>query len=523
MSFQRERPAEDRKRILIVEDEGIVAADIEKIVCEIGFAVTGIAASADQAIECASEDRPDLVLMDIRIQGDRDGIQTAEILRRDFGLPIIYLTAHGDRETIARAKRTEPLAFLVKPFKKSELQGAIEVALHKHEADQRLRERERWLTTTLNALANAVISVDLEQRVLLCNPAAEALIGCDAARAQGQHVDQILRLLDASGASLSETPIATSLRELRPVSFTELRLPERGEGTSRFVRVSAAPVEDAGRMLGAVMILEDVTERRKFRQTEQEVEIQRMRSEYAEAAVQQRDEFLAVAAHELRSPLTALQLKLQSSLEKLKELPGAPLVGRLERALRHTDRLSQLIERLLDVSRIVNGKLELRREPADLAQLVHQLVEDFHEQAAAAGCEIRLRASGDASGTWDHLLLRQVVVNLLSNAVKFAAGKPVEIGVEDAGASVRLTVADHGPGISRADAERIFDRFERAVSIRHYAGMGLGLFIVRHIVERHGGAIAIDQTPGGGASFVIELPRNEVGASVDPFRREQVA
>jgi PAS domain S-box-containing protein len=510
MMNEPRRPEPRRKRVLIVEDEGIVAADIEKNVLDIGFDVVGIAASADEAIRTASAQAADLVLMDIRIQGDRDGIETAAILRREFGLPVIYLTAHGDRETIARAKLTEPLAFLIKPFKKTELQSAIDVALFKHEAEQRLRERERWLATTLNALTDAVISVDLGQRVLLMNPAAESLIG----PALGLGLDQVLCLLDANGAALKETPIVTALREQRPVSIPELRLEARTSGRTRAVRASAAPVNDGERQLGAVIILEDITEQKRLRLAEREAEAQRMRSQYAEAAVRQRDEFMAVAAHELRSPLTALQLKLQGVLKKAREHPlGESLTTRLERALLHTDRLSQLIERLLDVSRIANDRLELKREPGELGRLVRDFVDDFQEHATAAGCEVELTIFGDTSGKWDHFRLRQVLVNLLSNAFKFAAGKPVRISVEDADAGVRLTVADHGGGISSADAERIFGRFERAVSVRHYGGMGLGLFIVRHIVERHGGTIAVHSTPGGGATFVIELPRNEPGAS----------
>jgi PAS domain S-box-containing protein len=244
---------------------------------------------------------------------------------------------------------------------------------------------------------------------------------------------------------------------------------------------------------------------------EQSVTDERIRAARAQEALRERDEFISVAAHELRTPLTALQLKLQG-LERLLEVelsktPGPSLAGeRLGDALRQTHRLTELVERLLDVSRIVTGRLEMHPEEVDLGALVGTVIGDFREQAIQANSEISLSVSGDARGRWDRHRLEQVLGNLLSNALKYGGQRPIEVTVEG-GTQVLLAVRDRGIGISREDIKRIFGRFERAAPLRHYGGLGLGLYIASHIVEAHGGTIRVLSEEGKGSTFVVELPR----------------
>jgi len=242
---------------------------------------------------------------------------------------------------------------------------------------------------------------------------------------------------------------------------------------------------------------------------------ERGRSEQAEAALRERDEFISVAAHELRTPLTALQLKLQG-LERGLAAADPRKFQRLEGAVRQTERLSRLIDRLLDVSRIAQGRLELSPEEFDLAVLVRQVADDFREPAAQARAPLQLELADKAGGSWDRLRIEQLLVNLLSNAVKYGAGKPVSVKLEVEKDRVRLTVRDQGIGMGR-----IFGRFQRAASIRNYGGLGLGLFITRHIVEAHRGTITVASSVGEGSTFSIELPRFSLtpAASLDKTGR----
>lgn len=231
-----------------------------------------------------------------------------------------------------------------------------------------------------------------------------------------------------------------------------------------------------------------------------------------EKAVRVRDDFISVASHELRTPLTTLRLQLQSmiSLSEGARLGGGPpgrLKQSLERCDRQVDRMIRLIEDMLDVSRIRAGKLALRPEEVDLAQLVRSVLDQWAGTIERSGSAIDLHAGEPVMGVWDRFRIEQVFINLLSNALKYGAGKPLAVRVEREGELARLSVQDHGPGIAPEDQARIFEPFERAVSVHSFGGLGLGLSIVRAIVRVHGGEIRVQSELGNGTTFTVELPR----------------
>jgi signal transduction histidine kinase/ActR/RegA family two-component response regulator len=236
-------------------------------------------------------------------------------------------------------------------------------------------------------------------------------------------------------------------------------------------------------------------------------------------AVGERDEFLSVAAHELRTPITTLKLQLDMMREHT-SVSDARFKPRLERALRQTDRLERLIERLLDVSRIMSKPLELECGPMDLGELAADITEQLHEQATRAGCKVVVRAH-QALGHWDHDRLEQVVTNLLLNAIQYGAGRTIEVNVSSTAQRARLSVTDHGIGIATVDVGRIFERFERAVSSHHYGGLGLGLFVAHQVVQAHGGEIVVDSTPGAGSTFTVLLPLAAQAVAAAPERRPE--
>jgi PAS domain S-box-containing protein len=228
----------------------------------------------------------------------------------------------------------------------------------------------------------------------------------------------------------------------------------------------------------------------------------------AQQAIHIRDEFLSVASHELRTPLTPLQLQLQSIQRRHQagETLPALLVSKLDSMGRQVARLEKLVRSLLDISRISQDRLELECEELDLAQLAHEVAGRLEAEAARTGTEVRVHTEGPVVGCWDRLRLEQVLGNLLGNALKFGPGQPIEVRVEGTQALARLRVQDRGLGISPEDQARIFERFERAVPIRHYGGFGLGLWISRQMVEAMGGAIRVESTLGHGSIFTVELP-----------------
>jgi PAS domain S-box-containing protein len=226
-------------------------------------------------------------------------------------------------------------------------------------------------------------------------------------------------------------------------------------------------------------------------------------------AVHIRDEFLSVASHELKTPITSLLLAVQAVQRTTRQgtLPAPDyLARRLGVVEDQGKRLAHLINDLLDISRIVEGRLQLEPQPMDLAGLARQVLEQLQEELAQAGCPVTLAADHPVRGTWDSSRMEQVLTNLLTNAMKYGRGHPIAIAVTTTGTNACLTVTDQGIGIPPEHLERIFGRFERAVAPGKYGGMGLGLYIVRQIVEAHGGQISVVSAPGQGATFTVTLP-----------------
>lgn len=233
-----------------------------------------------------------------------------------------------------------------------------------------------------------------------------------------------------------------------------------------------------------------------------------------QAAVQARDDFLAIAGHELKTPLAALLIHVQGLERSARDDAGVSpkIKQRLEKAAASGKRLEKLIVEMLDVSRVTAGRLKLEPGPVQLDELVREVVERFGEQAARSGSSIALHLEPGVSGVWDRLRIDQVVTNLVSNALKYGQGKPVGVEARRRGGQAVLRVVDHGIGIQLDQQRKIFERFERAVATREYGGFGLGLWIAREIVEASGGKIEVDSEPDRGATFTVTLPLRPEGS-----------
>jgi signal transduction histidine kinase len=188
---------------------------------------------------------------------------------------------------------------------------------------------------------------------------------------------------------------------------------------------------------------------------------------------------------------------------------------------RQTDRMLHMMDVLLDISQMTAGRLDLKRQRLDLVELVREAVATLDEELRQSGVEIRVHAEGPVEGTWDRLRLEQIIDNLLSNAVKYGKGKPVDLTVSTDGHMAKLVVGDQGVGIAPEDHERLFERFERVRFDQEVTGYGVGLWIVRRVVEAHGGSIRVESRLGEGSSFTVQLPlRSQVDAQ--PRTRREI-
>jgi PAS domain S-box-containing protein len=342
----------------------------------------------------------------------------------------------------------------------------------------------------------AIFMLDPRGHVLTWSEGAERIKGYRADEIIGQHFSRFYPEPEASSGKCE--------RELE-IAVSEGRFEEEGwrirkDGSRFWANVVITALRDpGGRLVGFTRVTRDLTHRR--RQDEE-----RLLLAQAEESIRLRDEFLSIASHELKTPLTALQLQLQNLHKKIAALDES-LGPRIARAVRSGQRLADLIEALLDVSRIATGRFELRRECFDLGVAAREVVERLNDTAAKEGCALLVEAGPDLVGAWDKLRVEQVLTNLLSNAIKYGAGNPVRVEVSSDRADAVLEVTDGGPGVPEKDLQRIFGRFERASSMRNYGGLGLGLYVARQIIEAHGGTVSARNLPEGGARFVVRLPR----------------
>ena len=232
---------------------------------------------------------------------------------------------------------------------------------------------------------------------------------------------------------------------------------------------------------------------------------------------------MSMASHELRTPLTPLLLQLQRLQPEaeghLREAVHPKIAKIAQRAESQVRRLVHMVDDLLDVAQMAKGELDLRLEPVDLGAVVRAVVGRLEERVAGSPASIELNLAGWVVGWWDPARLEQVVGHLMSNALKYGAGSPIEIEAHGGDDRIWLTVRDHGIGIALADQQRIFQRFERAASERHYGGLGLGLWIASELTKGLGGEIAVESAPGAGASFTVTLPRRAAAGRHTPPAR----
>ncbi|WP_438025854.1 AAA family ATPase [Sorangium sp. So ce233] len=388
---------------------------------------------------------------------------------------------------------------------------------------KRAEQAERFLAEASRKLMALGYSATLESVAQLAVPelADQCVIDVDLARGAPGHsvsagvpAELADAVMDALRPLAAASPVRPEVVDLRAAPLLQQL------GIRAFLRV---PLLARDRCFGAMALLATAPRRRYGPADLQLAGELGLRAAlaldnarlFAEArqAVERRDEFLLVASHELNTPLTSLKMQahlLERLLPRYRRAEVAP--ARIDAALqvlhRQIARLGHLVDELLDVTRLNAGRLTLAPAPVDLAALAREVVDRMRQQLEHARCSVQLELDEPVIGRWDPSRMEQVLINLLSNAMKYGASRPILVGVRRQADRALLVVRDQGIGIAEADQSRIFERFERAVSVRNFGGLGLGLYIVRSIVASHGGSIRVQSNPGAGATFAVELPLN---------------
>lgn len=253
------------KQVLVVEDVIIVAEDLQKRLTRMGYAVPVVVSSGEEAIEKVKENRPDLVLMDIVLHGEMDGIEAAKKIRSILDIPIVYLTAFADEKTLERARITEPYGYIIKPFKERELQINLEIALYKYDMEKKLKGSEQWLSAAIRSIGDAVIATDPDGNVKLMNPIAEALTGWKLEDASGRPLKAVFKIISEVTGREVDDPVTKVLREGIFYGLADRTVLNSKTGAKIPVDIIGSPIKDEkDNVIGVVVVFNDILERKRI-------------------------------------------------------------------------------------------------------------------------------------------------------------------------------------------------------------------------------------------------------------------
>ncbi len=520
-----------RVNVLLVDDrpENLVA--LEAILNSPSYNLVQ-ANSGAEALRCLLNEDFAVILLDVQMPG-MDGFETATLIRsrdRSRATPIIFITAFSSNDThVFKGYSLGAVDYLFKPLEPEILTSKVQVFVELFQKTVEVKQQAAQL-----AAVNSELSKSEERFRTLC---ACSPLGIYLADVEGRCTYINPRCQAICGLTLEESLAEIWQREVHPEDrdrvvadwlawikegqeySNEFRL--AGSETVRWINVQSSPMfSDLGKLIGHVGTVRDVTDRKQAEEERSRLIREQVARQEAERANQMKDEFLAILSHELRTPLNAILG--WSRLLRSKTFDRDTIEKALETIERNAKSQAQLIEDILDVSRILRGKLNLNKHPIRLESAIKLAIDSLQPLTEEKSIVIELTCSpnvGEVIGDPDRL--QQIVWNLLSNAIKFSPqeGK-VQVRLESVGDEAQIEIIDSGIGIAPDFLPYVFDRFRQADSstTRSYGGLGLGLAIVRHLVEQHGGKVYAENNPGEGAKFTVALPlaqRNALAADDD--------
>jgi CheY-like chemotaxis protein len=499
-------------QILIAEDERIVGRALQKELEDCGYTVSGFAATAQDAVDKAVATKPDLVLMDIHLQGERDGIDAAREIYLRCSIPVIYLSAYADAPTLDRAKNTGAFGYLLKPYEERELFTTIEVALAKHRADKKLQETERWLSATLAGIHDAVTATDVNLHIKYMNDAAMELTSVKSGEAFDASLAAVCHLVQGDRIVDLDELTQRAIREGKKLAVPpETRL-IAGDNVAKAVEGGVEPIFDAAHhLVGVLLSLRDVTVRRELERLKHQNEKRQRLSQKMEAL----SRLAGGMARHLNDQLTAILCNTTLSLSAAGENPT------IRAALRDTEtaalRAADLVERL----RVFSDHRQCELRPVDLNLILQQRLDRLQSMLSPSIDLVFQPGPGLWRVQADEVQIAQAILNLCLDArfdmpaggqltiqtdnvnLKEASWSPT--AVEQVSKYVRVRVTDTGRGLPPDDCERVFEPIFTTGDPDQ--SVDLDLAIAFAIAEQHHGWIECQCDLGSGTQFDLYLPR----------------
>ncbi|HEY9628180.1 MAG TPA: ATP-binding protein [Coleofasciculaceae cyanobacterium] len=508
-------------QILVVEDEYIIAANLQENLESLGYSVLDVADSAAEAIDKAIALKPDIVLMDIRLQGERDGIHAAEQIWNLLQIPVIYLTGHSDKNTLDRAKITFPFGYILKPVKKQELYVAIETALNRY-------EREQFLSTVLQRMGDGVIVVDRQSRIKYLNQVAELLTGWQQQEAIDQNLMSVFNLVDEETGQPLENPVTTAFQQsgIFHLRYRVVLITKEG-ATLPICDSVACLTNNKGDLTGAVLVFRDDTQRQlqeKHNLALQRTQLIERQMQEMQRLSQLKDDFLSTVSHELRTPLAAIKMAIQMLEISLDRRTSAPLESsgatspnanaqQVEQYLKilreQCEQELNLINDLLDLQYLGAEETPIALMPIDLTEWVPHIADVFQAQAQQRQQHLQVLLSPNLPLLVSDLsLFTRIVKELLTNACKYTPpGEAITVSAHPLPEKLQLRVSNSGVEIAEAELARVFDKFYRIPTSDRWnqGGTGLGLALIQKLVMYLGGRIWAESSSEQ-VHIIVELP-----------------
>lgn len=497
-------------RVMLVEDERIVALNLKRKLMAMGYEISASAVSGEQALALVRQNIPDIILMDINIEGEMDGIDTAASILSEFNIPVIYLTAYSGEETLDRARTTRPFGYVLKPFSDRELHATIQMALERHRLECTVEKGEQRLKLALDAARMGVLELDPESHSIHYQGHSQDNPIVSGGVFFGDW-EKFISTVHVDDRELLNKVLNWTVEEGR-LCQVEYRLLQDESQEIIWLRLIGKAISQRDSSVQIVGVIQDVTHYKA-------IDILRREKEIAETTSRFKSEFLASMSHEIRTPLNGVigmvdllqrtELdEVQKSYTKIIQSSGKTLLA--------------VINDILDFSKVEAGKIQLVNQCFDLGNLIEECVAAFRASSKQAVEFIVSIAPGTPMAlSGDTVRLKQVISNLLSNAFKFTEQGQVVLRVESTLLEldlVRLNVAisDSGIGIPDDRLEQLFKPFSQVNDSRRQQGTGLGLLICKKLVELMDGNIQVESRPGVGStfSFTALLKRKPVSLAV---------
>jgi len=501
-----------KTRILIVEDEWLIAESIKRSLQDHNYTVLAVFPSGEEALQNITTLKPDLILMDILLRGNLNGVETVGQIRSRFNIPVIYITSMTE-QFLEQAKLTEPYGYINKPIDETELYNTIEIALHKSKMERKLKESEQWLKTTLKSIGEAVVATDISGLIIFMNQIAEELTGWTQSEALKKDVATVFRVINPKTRIMIENMVINAIQTglVKKLPGQPLLISRNDQEIP--IEASAAPIkDDLENISGAVLVFKDISE-----QQQAEAKIRKLNTQLEDQVAQRTAELVAVnkelkdfafiVSHDLKAPLRNINMLAEWMREDYGEFFDKKGHEMFELLRDRINRMNQLIDGILEYSRV--GRIVLKNETIDLNKMVRQDLSDL----ISPKDNIQIIIENEFPVvTTDKIRIKQVFQNLISNAVKYI-DKPngiIKLACVESGDFWKFSIADNGPGIHEKDFIKIFQIFQTLSRQDKLDSTGIGLALVKKLVNLFGGKIWVESKIGEGTTFYFTMPKNTI-------------